>query len=65
MTWVTVSCTVWADAPGYMALIEICGGAMGGYWETGRVSMASSPASMMIMAITQAKIGRSMKNLGI
>jgi hypothetical protein len=29
MTWVTVSCTVWAEAPGYTALMVICGGAIG------------------------------------
>src|SRR5512136_1021399 len=65
MTWVTVSCTVWAEAPGYVALIVIWGGAIGGYWETGRVLIASKPASMTIIAITTAKIGRFMKNLGI
>src|SRR5450631_3661649 len=64
-TWVTVSCTVWADAPGYTALMVICGGAIGGYWETGSVLTASRPASMIMMAITQAKIGRLMKKRGI
>src|SRR5437764_112675 len=34
---------------------------MAGYCETGRVAMASPPASMTTMAMTQAKIGRSMK----
>ena len=43
----------------------ICGGAIGGYWETGSVLIASRPASMIMMAITQAKIGRLMKNLGM
>ena len=65
MTWVTVSCTVWAEAPGYMALMVICGGAIGGYWETGSVLIASRPASMTMMAITQAKIGRLMKKRGM
>src|SRR5512135_3728452 len=65
MTWVTVSCTVWAEAPGYMALMVIWGGAIGGYWETGSVLIASKPANMIIMAITIAKIGRFMKNLGM
>src|SRR4030042_1418552 len=65
MIWVTVSCTVWADAPGYIAFMVICGGAIGGYWETGRVLIASRPASMTMMAITTAKIGRFIKNLGI
>src|SRR5664280_1647606 len=65
MTWVTVSCTVWADAPGYKALIVICGGAIGGYWETGSVLIDRRPASMIMMAITQAKIGRLIKKRGI
>jgi hypothetical protein len=39
----------------------ICGGAMGGYWETGRVLIARRPASMTMMAITQAKMGLFMK----
>src|SRR4030065_312453 len=64
-TWIPCRCTVWADAPGYMALMVICGGAMGGYWETGRILIASRPASMTMMAITTAKIGRFIKNLGI
>ena len=64
-TWVTVSCTVWADAPGYMALMVICGGAIGGYCETGSVLIDRRPASMTMMAITQAKIGRFIKNLGM
>jgi hypothetical protein len=42
-----------------------CGGAIGGYWETGRVLMESSPASMIMMAITHAKIGRLMKKRGM
>jgi hypothetical protein len=35
---------------------------MAGYCETGNVFMANSPASIMMMAMTQAKIGRFMKN---
>ena len=34
---------------------------MAGYCETGRVVMAMAPAIMMTMAMTQAKMGRSMK----
>src|SRR5260370_731143 len=34
---------------------------MSGYCAMGRPVMASAPASMMTMATTQAKIGRSMK----
>src|SRR6185369_12036712 len=65
MTWVTVSCTVWAEAPGYTALMAIWGGAMGGYWDTGSFLIDSRPASMTMMAITQAKMGRLMKKLGM
>ncbi len=39
------------------------GGAMAGYWDTGSSKMASAPASMMMIAMTHAKMGRSMKNL--
>src|SRR6185437_7137180 len=39
----------------------ICGGAMSGYWATGRKAIDRAPASMITMAMTQAKIGRSMK----
>ena len=35
MIWVTVFSTVSAEAPGYMALIAIEGGAIGGYCEIG------------------------------
>ncbi len=34
---------------------------MSGYWAMGSARIAPTPASMMMMAITQAKIGRSMK----
>jgi hypothetical protein len=43
----------------------ICGGAIGGYCETGSVLMDSRPASMIMMAITHAKMGRLMKKVGI
>ena len=36
---------------------------MGGYCEMGRLYMARAPAIMMMMAMTQAKTGRSKKNL--
>src|SRR6185369_691492 len=36
-------------------------GATSGYWATGRETIAPMPISMMMIAITQAKIGRSMK----
>ena len=57
MTWVTVSCTVWAEAPGYVALTRMAGDATSGYWETGRLTMEMAPASMITRAITQAKMG--------
>ncbi len=41
------------------------GGAIGGYCEIGNCRIEIAPASMTMMAMTQAKIGRSMKNLGI
>ncbi len=37
------------------------GRAMSGYWATGRLKIDSTPAIMMTMATTQAKIGRSIK----
>ena len=36
-------------------------GATSGYWATGSEMIAPMPTSMMMIAITQAKIGRSMK----
>jgi hypothetical protein len=41
------------------------GGATSGYWDTGMLGIAKMPASAMASAITQAKIGRSMKNCGM
>src|SRR5271170_3907600 len=38
------------------------GGAISGYWATGSTSAAMSPASVMMMEMTPAKIGRLMKN---
>src|SRR5512135_3138745 len=37
------------------------GGEMSGYWDTGREKLAITPASVMMIASTLAKIGRSMK----
>ena len=42
--------------------METEGGAIDGYWAIGRVRIDRAPASMTTMAMTQAKIGRSMKN---
>ena len=38
-----------------------CGGAMSGYCSTDSARIEPSPVSMMTIAITQAKTGRSMK----
>ena len=39
----------------------MAGGAIVGYWETGKELIDKAPASMMIIAITHAKMGRSIK----
>ncbi len=65
MTWTTVSCTVCAEAPGYVTVMEMEGGAMLGYCATGSFLIARIPVRVMMMAITQAKFGRSMKNRDI
>ena len=48
-----------------MALIVTAGGAIVGYCAIGRVRSGMPPASMMTIAITQAKTGRSMKKRAI
>src|SRR5260221_11555098 len=65
MTCTTVSCTVVAEAPGYVVLICTEGGAIGGYCSIGRPKIANANATMIRMAMTIAKIGRSMKNLAM
>ncbi len=47
--------------PGSVARTMTEGGAMVGYIETGSCVIASPPASMMMIAMTHAKMGRSMK----
>src|SRR5262249_48288527 len=59
----TVSATTLALAPGYEADTTTVGGAISGYCATGSVTKATVPASTMTMDSTEAKIGRSMKNL--
>src|SRR5512147_2747139 len=61
MTCVTVSSSVLDEAPGQEVETLTWSGAMAGYWETGRRTIESAPASITRMPITQAKIGRSMK----
>ena len=41
------------------------GAATDGYCDTGRLRMPKMPARMIKMEITQAKIGRSIKNLAM
>src|SRR5436190_6516929 len=57
----TVCSTVVADAPGYTACTVTTGGAISGYCATGSARMDASPAMMKNVAITAAKMGRSMK----
>ena len=45
--------------------MAIDGGAIGGYWEIGRLRIARPPASIIAIATTQANTGRSRKNLAI
>ncbi len=35
---------------------------MGGYWDTGRLNIATNPSTMVRIAMTLASTGRSMKN---
>src|SRR5688500_6358690 len=65
ITWVTVASSVAADAPGYVAMTLTPSGAIDGYCETGNFKIDSTPASITTIAITHAKIGRSMKNFAI
>src|SRR5579859_3303523 len=59
---ITVSAMVFGEAPGYWPLTTTVGGTISGYSLIGRFGMASSPATVISMASTVAKIGRSMKN---
>jgi len=45
--------------------MEIAGGAIAGYCATGSVTIEIAPAIMITIAITHAKMGRSMKNRDI
>ncbi len=61
MICVTDSSAVRAAAPGYTALMVTAGGAMIGYCEIGSRVIEMMPVMLMISAMTQATIGRSMK----
>ena len=62
---VTDSSSVFAFAPGYVAVMMTDGGAMVGYCEIGSWVIEIAPARMMNSASTQAKTGRSMKNFAM
>ena len=62
MICVTVFSTVSAEAPGYVESMAIEGGAIGGYCDMGNLKIANPPPTIMMMAITHAKTGRSRKN---
>src|SRR3982750_539648 len=57
----TVCEMVSALAPGYTVEMVMVGGEISGYCETGSDCEAMTPASVMRIARTDAKIGRSMK----
>ncbi len=61
----TLFSTVSADAPVYVVEILMVGGAISGYWATGNDIIEPIPASIIIIEITQANIGRLIKNLPI
>ena len=61
MIWVTEFSMVSAEAPVYLVVTRTEGGAISGYWEIGSSTTARAPASMMTMAMTHAKMGRSIK----
>src|SRR4051812_44941265 len=61
----TVSATVSALAPGYCPDTLMVGGAISGYCATGKREYATPPRMMITIAITEAKIGRSMKKCEI
>src|ERR1700742_5309881 len=58
----TVSAMVFGEAPGYWPLTTTVGGTISGYSLIGRLGIASKPATVIKIARTVAKIGRSMKN---
>ncbi len=59
---ITVSAMVLGEAPGYCPLTTTVGGTISGYSLIGSCGIASSPATVISIARTVAKIGRSMKN---
>src|SRR4029450_9831876 len=55
--------TVSASAPGYTAVVSICGGAISGNCATGSRNTITAPPITKRMAMTIATIGLFMKNL--
>ena len=58
----TVLAMTSALAPGYIVVTWMVGGTISGYCATGKVNRHTSPRMTVTMAMTLAKIGRSMKN---
>src|SRR6476620_7263034 len=61
----TVAATPSALAPGYWPDTVMVGGAISGYWATGRRKKATPPKITKTIETTEAKIGRSMKKCEI
>src|SRR5215831_5370411 len=61
----TVEATTSALAPGYWPDTLMIGGAISGYWATGRRENDTAPTITNTMETTAAKIGRSMKKCEI
>src|SRR4051812_21275947 len=57
----TVSERTLASAPGYVVVTWTVGGGIWGYCSIGRTKTVTAPMSMVMIARTLAKIGRSMK----
>ncbi len=57
----TVSATTCATAPGYVAVTWTFGGVISGYSAIGSRKAEMPPSRMMMIEITQARTGRSMK----
>src|SRR5580698_1864381 len=57
----TVEATTSALAPGYWPEMLMIGGAISGYWATGKRENDTPPRIKKTIEITAAKIGRSMK----
>src|SRR5207302_7181288 len=57
----TVSATTLALAPGYWQVTETVGGVISGYCATGSLATETTPASVITMEMTDARMGRLMK----